>query len=713
MLDIIQLLPDAIANQIAAGEVVQRPASVVKELLENSIDAKATKIQVVVREAGKTLIQIIDNGLGMSTTDARMSFERHATSKIRTTEDIFNIRTMGFRGEALASIAAVAQVEMRTRREIDEMGILIEVEGSTLKKQESISTNIGTSIAVKNLFFNVPARRNFLKTNAVEMRHILDEFQRVALAHPQIEFILFHNDTEIYNLPEGKLSHRIVGIFGKSYREQLIDCEEETPLVRVSGYVGKPEQSKKTRGEQFFFANKRYIKHSYLHHAVVTAFDGLLPKEYNPFYVIFLEIEPIHIDINVHPTKTEIKFDDERTVYAIVQAAVRRALGSHNIAPVLDFDNDVNFNLQKFAEKNNLIGNNNIENDFENNSENNSKNINKTTNNSNNLGNYVSNNNRVFSSGFSSDNYKEVLSQEKLENQEKNKEKNQNNQENNTENNQKNDLKSYEKTPTQKSNVDNWQKIYQNFKDNIPEENITKNVLFEENNAQNYFKNNLNNNENNDNNYQNNDNENIKSEITFRSSIDNFAGDGEDTKATFQLNNRYIVTQIRSGLMLIDQHLAHQRILYDRYLLLLTNKKGVSQQLLFPIKIIFNPADFAILEEMKEEILGLGFVFDVIKTGEIMLLGIPAGIPSENEKNILESLIEQFKMHQSEITLDTYEQIARALAQRTAIRQVKLAPMEINSLIAQLFASSNPNYTPIGEKIIVTLDMGRVAQLFF
>ena len=691
MLDIIQLLPDAIANQIAAGEVVQRPASVIKELLENSIDAKATKIQLVVREAGKTLIQVIDNGLGMSTTDARMSFERHATSKIRTTDDIFNIRTMGVRGEALASIAAVAQVEMRTRRKTDEMGILIEVEGSTLKKQESISTNVGTSISVKNLFFNVPARRNFLKTNAVEMRHILDEFQRVALAHPQVEFVLFHNDTEIYNLPEGKLSHRIVGIFGKSYREQLIDCNEETPLVRVSGYVGKPEQSKKTRGEQFFFANKRYIKHSYLHHAVMTAFDGLLPKEYHPFYVIFLEIEPIHIDINVHPTKTEIKFDDERTVYAIVQAAVRRALGSHNIAPVLDFENDVNFDLQKFAEKNNLIGNN---------IKDNTKNIIDNSNNSTKFGNYTSNNgnNRVFSSGFSSDNYKEILSQEKLENQQKNQEKNQEKKENNNEN----DLKSYEKTTTQKSNIDNWQKIYQNFKDNIPEENITKNVLFEENNAENYFKSN-----------QYNDNNDFKNEVTFKSGVDNFASDGEDTKATFQLNNRYIVTQIRSGLMLIDQHLAHQRILYDRYLLLLTNKKGVSQQLLFPIKIIFNPADFAILEEMKEEILALGFVFDIIKVGEILLLGIPAGIPSENEKNILESLIEQFKMHKSEITLETHQHIARALAQRTAMRQIKLAPMEINSLIAQLFASSNPNYTPIGEKIIVTLDMGRVAQLFF
>src|SRR5690606_19941031 len=343
MLDIIQLLPDAIANQIAAGEVVQRPASVVKELLENAIDAKSTKIIVKIKEAGKTLIQIIDNGSGMSGTDARMSFERHATSKIRKSEDLFSIRTMGFRGEALASIAAVAQVEMRTKRQEDEIGSCVIIEGSEVKKQEPVACADGTCISVKNLFFNVPARRNFLKSNPVETRHIIDEFQRAALSHPEISFSLFQNDMEVYNLPAGKLSQRIVGLFGKQYKEQLITCREETDHIVIKGYIGKPEHAKRTKGEQFFFVNNRYIRNSYLNHAILNAYEGLLPEDSYPFYVLFIEIDPVHIDINVHPTKTEIKFDDERTVYAIVRAAAKQALGAHNITPTLDFDLDVNF----------------------------------------------------------------------------------------------------------------------------------------------------------------------------------------------------------------------------------------------------------------------------------------------------------------------------------------------------------------------------------
>ena len=343
MLNVIQLLPDSIANQIAAGEVVQRPASVVKELLENSVDAKAKSVQVIIREAGRNLIQIVDDGVGMTETDARMSFERHATSKIRSSDDLFRIRTMGFRGEALASIAAVAQIEMRTRRAEEELGTLIRIEGSDIKAQESISCLPGTNLLIKNLFFNVPARRNFLKSNSVEMRHILDEFQRVALANPEVAFSLFHNDQEIYNLPAGKLSRRIVDMFGKSYREQLNFCEEQTPYVTVHGYIGKPESAKKARNEQFFFVNNRYIKHNYLHHAVVGAYEGTLPEGSHPFYVLFIDIDPSHIDINIHPTKTEIKFDDERSVYAIMMAAVRKAVGVYNLTPSLDFELDVNF----------------------------------------------------------------------------------------------------------------------------------------------------------------------------------------------------------------------------------------------------------------------------------------------------------------------------------------------------------------------------------
>ena len=343
MSDVIQLLPDAIANQIAAGEVVQRPSSALKELLENSIDAGATDIKVLVKEAGKTLIQVIDNGKGMSLTDARMSFERHATSKIRNSDDLFSIKTFGFRGEAMASIAAVAQVEMKTRQTADELGTLICIEGSEIKKQEPVVTTQGTSIAVKNLFFNVPARRNFLKSNPVEMKHIVEEFQRVALSYPGISFSLMNNDMELFKLTPGKLSQRIVGIFGKNYQGQLVACEEDTPHVKIKGYVGKPENAKKSRGEQYFFVNNRFIKSNYLNHAVTNAYEGLMASDQHPFYVLFLELDPSHIDINVHPTKTEIKFDDERTIYSVVRAGVKQALGAHNVVPTLDFSLDVNF----------------------------------------------------------------------------------------------------------------------------------------------------------------------------------------------------------------------------------------------------------------------------------------------------------------------------------------------------------------------------------
>lgn len=342
MSDIIQLLPDSIANQIAAGEVVQRPASVVKELVENSIDAGATRIHLVVKDAGKVLIQVIDNGSGMSETDARLSLERHATSKIRTADDLFTLRTMGFRGEALASIAAVSQFEMKTRMTDAELGTLLLVEGSDVKKQEPVATDVGTCIAVKNLFYNIPARRNFLKSNPVEMRHIIEEFQRLALANPSLAFTLTHGDEVLFDLSPGKLSQRIVAMFGKSYQQQLAPVQEETEMIRVTGYIGRPELAKKTRGEQFTFVNNRYIRSNYLHHAVTQAFEGLLQDGTFPFYALFIEIDPKHIDVNVHPTKTEIKFDDDRSVYAVISASVRQALGAHNLAPAIDFSSDIN-----------------------------------------------------------------------------------------------------------------------------------------------------------------------------------------------------------------------------------------------------------------------------------------------------------------------------------------------------------------------------------
>ncbi len=342
MPDIIQLLPDSIANQIAAGEVVQRPASAVKELIENSIDAGANNIKLIVKEAGKILLQVIDDGQGMSETDARMSLERHATSKIRTTDDLFKLRTMGFRGEALASLAAVSHLEIKTRLGQQDLGTLLLVEGSEVKKQEPVACDKGTSISIRNLFYNIPARRNFLKSNPVELKHIIDEFQRLALAHPEISLTLIHGDEIIYELSSCKLSQRIISLFGKSYQQQLAACQEETAFVKVTGYIGRPESAKKTRGEQFLYVNQRFIRNNYLNHAVMSAFEGLLQDGSFPFYVLFIEIDPKHIDVNVHPTKTEIKFDDERAVYAVVRSAVRQALGTHNLTPAIDFHADVN-----------------------------------------------------------------------------------------------------------------------------------------------------------------------------------------------------------------------------------------------------------------------------------------------------------------------------------------------------------------------------------
>ncbi len=341
MADVIQLLPDSIANQIAAGEVIQRPASMVKELLENAIDAGSTIIKLIVKEAGKTLVQVIDNGCGMSETDARMCFERHATSKIRESKDLFAIRTMGFRGEALASIAAVAQVEMRTRRQIDELGTKIVIEGSELKTQEACQCITGTNLSIKNLFFNVPVRRRFLKSNTVEMRHIMDEFQRIAIANPDIFFSLHHNNSEVFHLPAGNLRQRLVGIWGTNANKKLVPVSEETDVIKIQGYIGKPQFSKRTRGEQLFFVNNRFIKSGYLNHAVMAAYEDLLQKDTYPLYAIFIEMDPDRIDINVHPTKQEIKFDDERLVYNYLKVAVRHALGQNSITPMLDFDREV------------------------------------------------------------------------------------------------------------------------------------------------------------------------------------------------------------------------------------------------------------------------------------------------------------------------------------------------------------------------------------
>ena len=629
MLDIIQLLPDSIANQIAAGEVVQRPASVVKELLENSIDAGATTIQLIVREAGKTLIQVIDDGLGMSETDARMCFERHATSKIRTSEDLFKIRTMGFRGEAMASIAAVAQVEMRTRRETDELGILIKMEASEVKIREAVATEKGTSIQVKNLFYNVPARRNFLKSNPVEMRHILDEFQRVSLSNPDIMFTLHHNDSEIYNLPAGKLSRRIVDLFGKNYREQLASCEEETSFVSVRGYVGKPEYSKKTRGEQFFFANNRYIKNGYLNHAVMSAFEGLIPEGTHPFYVLFIEIDPIHIDINVHPTKTEIKFDDERTVYAIVQAAVRKAMSQHNLTPSLDFETDVNY-----------------------------------TNNIFNFGNSPFQTQKESADAFNNGGASTYARPE---------------------------------VPVrERANLTNWNKLYEGLgrsvddfdKKDINQSNFDFGKDFEPTTVK------------------------SKANDITENRFQRVRQDSEST--TFQIHNQYIISQVKSGMLLIDQRAAYERILYEKFSQYLQKHNGASQQLLFPTTVRLTPADFHLVVEIQDEIRNLGFVLSVKGHDTFVVNGIPADSPEENEQAMIEGILEQFKHNEANLHLDKAENVARSMAKRSAGRfgNHNLTVLEMNMLVEQLFASSNPTYTPSGESTMKIVSLDEMAGLF-
>jgi DNA mismatch repair protein MutL len=610
MPDIIHLLPESLANQIAAGEVVQRPASVVKELLENSIDAGSQHIQVIVKEAGKTLIQIIDDGKGMSETDARMSFERHATSKITKTEDLFSIRTFGFRGEALASIAAVAQVELKTKKEGDELGTLLKIEGSEIKQQESTACDTGTSIAVKNLFFNVPARRNFLKSNPVEMRHILDEFQRVALAYPHIAFSFYQNDLEIFKLPSEKLSKRIVNIFGNNYKEQLIPCQEETDFIKIQGYIGKPEYTKKTRGEQFFFVNNRYIRNNYLHHAVMNAFRELLQEDSFPFYIIFIEIDPKHIDINVHPTKTEIKFDDEKTVYGFVRAAIRKALATHNITPSMDFESDVNFGPLNIA--------------------------------------------RGEDKGISFEG------------------------------------KTSFRSPIENSNQKNWQELYKGFDKNIDTERTMEN----ENDT--------------------------RTAVIFESAVNTMENNGlnkdllySENHSTFQLHQKYIVTQIKSGMVIIDQQAAHERILYEKYLSMLQNKFGASQQFLFPQTIELNASDFSLVMELEEEIRSLGFVFNIFGKNTLVVNGIPNDVPNGSEKGLFEGLIEQYKIYKTELKVERREILARSIAKKSALKGgTKLSLLEMNTLIDQLFACKIPTYAPNGNLTIVIMDMDKIGRLF-
>jgi DNA mismatch repair protein MutL len=616
MSDIIHLLPDSVANQIAAGEVVQRPASAVKEIIENAIDSGADKVQLLIKDAGKSLIQIIDNGCGMSITDARMCFERHATSKIRKAEDLFAIRTMGFRGEAMASIAAVAQVELKTRKHEDELGTCICIEGSEVISQEPISAMPGTSISIKNLFYNIPARRNFLKSNSVEMRHIIDEFQRVALANPEVFFTFHHDGNEVFHLPKGSLKQRIMHLFGNTYNQKLVPVEEDTTIINLKGYVGKPEFAKKTRGEQFFFVNNRFIKDPYLNHAVLTAFEEVLPSESYPLYVLFIDIDPSKIDINVHPTKTEIKYQDERAIYAIIRSAVKRALGKYNISPTLDFNQETGFSRMITQQAPEDIVQPQI----------------------------------AFNPDFNP--FAKSIEKEipYLRNSE----------------------------PAHKAVSKNWGSLYDIIK--TPEVEVT--TL------------------------------NLPGHKTIE--VDSKAVQKTGERQIFQLHNRLIISQIRSGFMMIDQQAAHERILYERFLQQLENRQGASQQSLFPQTVTLNPGDFELVRDLLGDIQALGFQIREFGKNTLIIEGIPADIGSNiSEVEILEHLIEGFKNNQSALKLNKRDNLARTLARNTAIKAgVNLSCDEMNLMVDELFACEVPNASLSGRPIIITYTLEELLQKF-
>ena len=608
MSSIIQLLPDHVANQIAAGEVVQRPASVVKELLENAVDAKATDIKLIIKDAGKSLIQVIDNGQGMSVTDARLCFERHATSKIRQAEDLFSICTKGFRGEALASIAAIAHMEMKTRPADDELGTHIIIEGSKFVSQDVAVLPKGTSFLVKNLFYNIPARRNFLKSDTVEFRHIVDEFHRVALAHQGIHFTLYHNGGEMFNLPPSNARQRIVNTFSGKINEKLVPVYEETEIVEVSGFVGKPEFSKKNRGEQFFFVNDRYIKSGYLHHAVVAAYDGLLRDGCQPSYFLYLKVPPHSIDINIHPTKTEIKFDDEHALYAILRASVKHALGQFNVAPVLDFDRDANLDTP-YSYKN--LGGEmptvEVNGDF------------KPF--SNNTGN---------STGSGG---------------------------------------TYRPTRVQ---MPSWEGLYVGLEHDTEVITSANDIEFE--------------------------GEEVSSSLFDDNEME------QTIRQTYQIHKKYIVSPIKSGMVIVDQQRAHQRILYEEFLASMTVKQAFSQQLLFPIDLYYSTSELQMIEELKPALRNTGFMFDEFVNTHVVISGLPVNVTESEVSIVLEELLSDLHHGVPESSFSQNDTIAKSMAKSLAVKTGSyLTEKEQENLVNGLFACKEVNLSPFQKPTFITM----------
>ena len=613
MPDKISLLPDNIANQIAAGEVIQRPASAVKELLENAVDAGATEIKLIVNDAGKSLVQVIDNGAGMSETDARMSFERHATSKITTIEDLFHIKTMGFRGEALASIAAVAQVELKTKRLVDETGTYIEIENSVVKKQEPIAATEGTSIAMKNLFFNVPARRNFLKSNTAEMRHIVDEFTRVALAFPQVFFSLTANNQQIFHLEAGNLKQRIHQLLGNTYSTKLVAVKEDTDYMNIYGFVGKPETAKKTRGDQYFFVNNRFIKSAYLNHAVMNAYQEMVTRDSFPMYVLFIDLDPTQVDVNVHPTKQEIKFEDEKIIYAFVQAAVKHALAQFSVTPTLDFELDASIQQlssiqQPFTEEKRSAA--------------------AST--------------SIFK-GFTEKNKAHFIE------------------------------------PTNRSELRHWRDFYESSQSTVDSQQPAGNRI---------------------------ESEDTKASFNLQPSTFN-------TESLIQLHGQFILAQTPGGFILINQQAAHERIIYERLQEAAKGKAVATQRSMFPVTIELAPADTVLLEELMSDLQQLGYMIEPFGKNTFVIQGTPADVTQGNEKQVIDSLLEQFKHFSTEMKFSKREKLVRSLAWQQSIKAGRqLTEKEMEALVEDLFKCKQANSSPDGHPTYLEFKKEQLEKMF-
>ncbi len=597
MAELIKVLPDSVANQIAAGEVIQRPASAVKELMENAVDSGADRIQVIIKDAGRTLVQVVDNGSGMADSDARLCFERHATSKIRQADDLFTIRTMGFRGEALAAISAVAQIELRTKTTGSEAGTKVKINGSEFELQEPVACPDGTSISVKNLYYNVPARRKFLKANTTELKHIITEFQRIALAHHQTTFLLHHNDSEVYNLPAARLPERIQHLFGKIMAQQLVSVKTETSMMQVSGYIGKPEFARKTYGEQFFFVNGRFMKHPYLHRAVSQCYEGLIPGDSVPAYFIYIEIDPVHIDVNIHPTKTEIKFEDERAAYQIIQASVREALGKFNLTPTLDFDREGAMEMPYFSP---------------------GQSVNPPTIPVNHEFNPFNSDERPWSPdprmGY----------------------------------------------PQRQAQVTGWEQLY------APVQNQEEPAL---------------------------------------------ADMSQDTRVSLQIKNKYILIPVKSGIMIVNQVRAYERILFEDFMRNMNEQSGIRQQVLFPFTFELNPVDLNLLLDVSDELTAIGFDIQPFGGQSVIMRSVPASVDASDPKALIEGLLEQLKNETPDLAGQYSEQVAKTAARVSALSFIRtLQDEEIKVLIDRLFACREPQFTPGGKPVLTILQMDEIEK---